>query len=169
VFVLKITQDGRDLGELSPAMNHYKRMGQPIGTPAVRSGLKDDLYLSLIQVNAASKTVSLDVIIEPMVWWIWFGAGVMVLGTLVAGWPEAARCPAPSTAAPVRSAQAPPVMQRGRRRASGEARCGMSCSQRYHDATSMASLPSAHCIFQLCGVAFIALGVSAENVKSRHL
>jgi hypothetical protein len=45
----------------------------------------------------------------------------------------------------------------------------MSCSQRYHDATSMASLPSAHCIFQLCGVAFIALGVSAENVKSRHL
>ena len=76
--------------------------------------------------------------------------------------------PAPLTAAPVRSASAPPVMQRGRRRASGEARCGMSCSQRYHDATSMASLPSAHCIFQLCGVAFIALGVSAENVKSRH-
>ena len=72
-------------------MNHYKRMGQPIGTPAVRSGLRDDLYLSLIQVDGASKTVSLDVIIEPMVWWIWFGAGVMVLGTVVAAWPERRR------------------------------------------------------------------------------
>jgi hypothetical protein len=45
----------------------------------------------------------------------------------------------------------------------------MSCSQRYHDATSMASLQSAHCTLQLCSVAFIALGASAENVKSRHL
>ena len=86
-----VARGGSDLGELSPAMNHYKRMGQPIGTPAVRSGLRDDLYLSLIQVDQASKTVSLDVIVEPLVWWIWFGGGVMVLGTLVAAWPERRR------------------------------------------------------------------------------
>ena len=86
-----VSRGGSDLGELSPAMNHYKRMGQPIGTPAVRSGLRDDLYLSLIQVDQASKTVSLDVIVEPLVWWIWFGGGVMVLGTLVAAWPDRRR------------------------------------------------------------------------------
>ncbi len=83
-----VERGGRSLGELAPAMNHYKRMGQPIGTPDVRSGLDEDLYLSLIQVNLEARTASLDIIVEPLVWWIWVGGFVMVLGTLVAVWPD---------------------------------------------------------------------------------
>jgi len=101
----KVERGGRDLGELSPAMNHYKRMGQPIGTPDVRSGIGEDLYLSLIQVDASSKTASLDVIVQPLVWWLWVGGLVMVFGTGIAVWPErravprVSQAPAPAPAA----------------------------------------------------------------------
>ncbi len=82
-----VAAGSRDLGELSPRMNHYARMGNPIPTPAVRSVPNEDLYLSLVAVDPAAGTVSVQVIIEPMVWWIWFGGGVMALGTLLAAWP----------------------------------------------------------------------------------
>ena len=86
-----VSKDGRDLGLLEPRMNTYLRMGSPIGTPAVHSGLREDLYLSLIQVDDSAETASLDVIVEPLIWWIWFGGGVMVLGTMVAAWPTRRR------------------------------------------------------------------------------
>ncbi len=92
-----VERGGRSLGELAPAMNHYKRMGQPIGTPDVRSGIQEDLYLSLIQVDAAGKTASLDIIVEPLVWWIWVGGLVMVVGTIFAVWPERRASAAPAS------------------------------------------------------------------------
>ena len=82
-----VKRGDRDLGELRPAMNTYARMGQPIGTPDVRSDLREDLYLNLMQVDVAAGTASLEIIVEPLVWWIWAGGGIMVLGTLIAGWP----------------------------------------------------------------------------------
>lgn len=100
-----VTKNGRSLGELAPAMNHYKRMGQPIGTPDVRSGLGEDLYLSLIQVDTKQKTAALDIIVEPLVWWIWVGGLVMVLGTLFAVWPDRRSAPRPVTATESTEAQ----------------------------------------------------------------
>ncbi len=83
-----VTRDGKELGELSPRLNHYKKMGQPIGTPVVHSGLDEDLYLSLVNIDSDAKTVSLDVMVHPMVWWLWFGGGLMFVGTLIALWPS---------------------------------------------------------------------------------
>jgi cytochrome c-type biogenesis protein CcmF len=85
---LQVTEDGRDLGVFEPRLNHYKKMGTPIGTPVVRSGLTEDLYFSLINVDDRAETASLDVMVHPMVWWLWFGGGLMMAGTLVAAWPS---------------------------------------------------------------------------------
>ena len=87
----KVTRDGRDLGVVEPRLNHYKSMGSPIGTPEVRSGLDEDLYLSLINVDPAAGTASLEILIQPLVWWLWFGGGVMGFGTLIAGFPTIRR------------------------------------------------------------------------------
>jgi len=39
---------GNEVGTLKPSMNYYPNSQQPIGTPAVRSTLKEDLYLTLM-------------------------------------------------------------------------------------------------------------------------
>ena len=74
-----------------PRLNHYKAMNQAIGTPAVLSGLDEDLYLSLVQVDVEGAMASLSVVVEPLVAWIWIGGGIMLLGTLVAAWPARRR------------------------------------------------------------------------------
>lgn len=89
IAVLSVKRGDRDLGLLEPRLNNYFRMGSVIGTPAVRSGLDEDLYLSLIQMD--SERAVLQVIVEPLVLWLWVGGGIMTLGTLIAAWPRRRR------------------------------------------------------------------------------
>ena len=97
---LRVLEDGRELGVFEPRLNYYKKMGTPIGTPVVRSGLTEDLYFSLINIDEGAGTASLDVMLHPLVWWLWFGGALMMGGTLVAGWPSRKKSPAtkPATA-----------------------------------------------------------------------
>jgi cytochrome c-type biogenesis protein CcmF len=87
----QVSKDGEHIGDASPRLNHYKKMGQAIGTPTVISRLDEDLYLSLVQVDTEGKMASLSVVVEPLVWWLWFGGGVMLLGSVISGWPAARR------------------------------------------------------------------------------
>ena len=67
-----------------PSINQFPFGGRSIGTPTTRSTWKDDVQLALLSVPEESeqeKTV-IRVTIQPMVWWIWFGGGVMALGTI---------------------------------------------------------------------------------------
>jgi len=77
-----ISKNGRSLGALYPRMNQYENQREPIGTPAVRSGLTEDLYLSIHNID--SDSVGLLVLINPMVSWIWIATAIMALGGLVA-------------------------------------------------------------------------------------
>lgn len=79
----------RDLGVLEPRLNNYAGTGMVIGTPAVKSMLREDLYLSLIRIDEARAAV--QVITQPMVLWLWVGGGIMVLGTVVSMWPTRKR------------------------------------------------------------------------------
>jgi len=84
-----VYRGGEKLGVLSPAMNHYATSMNPIGTPAVMTGPEHDLYLSLMHLDA--QEVGLRAYINPGVMWLWIGGLVMLLGTLVAAWPERRR------------------------------------------------------------------------------
>jgi len=83
-----VLKDGQPIGDAEPRLNHYKKMNQAIGTPTVMTGLDEDLYLSLVQVDPEAKMASLSIVVEPLVWWLWFGGGVMLLGSIIAGWPS---------------------------------------------------------------------------------
>ena len=90
---IQVGQNGRSMGELSPRDNTYisgNMAGQKIGTPAVRSGLKEDLYVTLLRVDPSggAKIASIRVIVQPMVKWIWMGGLLMVAGGLLAAWPK---------------------------------------------------------------------------------
>ena len=82
-----VSHGGRSLGTVAPRLNHYKRMNQAIGTPAVLTALDEDLYMSLVQVDVEAELASLSLVVEPLVIWIWIGGTVMLLGTLIAAWP----------------------------------------------------------------------------------
>jgi cytochrome c-type biogenesis protein CcmF len=86
---IQASKNGRDLGILEPKLNDYVRMGgSTIGTPAVKTTLQEDLYLNMVNINDDGSVVGLQVIIEPLMFWLWFGGGVMSMGTLVSAWPS---------------------------------------------------------------------------------
>jgi cytochrome c-type biogenesis protein CcmF len=103
---IAVTRGGRDLGVLSPRMNHYESQREPVGTPAVRTLLFEDLYLSVMNIDAAQGTLGLLAMVNPMVAWIWGAALVMALGGLAALWPGH-RAVAPAAARAVSRAPAP--------------------------------------------------------------
>ena len=78
-----VAKGGRDLGVLSPRMNQYERQREPIGTPAVRSSLFEDLYLSVMNIDPASGSLGLHAMVNPMVGWIWGATALMALGSLL--------------------------------------------------------------------------------------
>ena len=95
VATVGISRDGKDLGTLRPAMNQYAAERQPIGTPAVRTSLKEDLYLSVMNIDPEAGTMGLLAMVNPMVGCLWLATGVMALGGLMALAPSRRRVMAP--------------------------------------------------------------------------
>jgi cytochrome c-type biogenesis protein CcmF len=83
--------DGREIGALSPRLNFYRGNDQPITTPAVRTRPTQDLYINLMAFDPDRSTVTLHIVTEPLVWWIWIGGLVVGLGSLIALWPQRRR------------------------------------------------------------------------------
>jgi cytochrome c-type biogenesis protein CcmF len=81
---IDVTKNGRALRPLYPSMNHYDTQREPIGTPAVRTSLAEDLYLSVMNIDPSRGTVGLLALVNPLVGWIWIATAVMALGGVVA-------------------------------------------------------------------------------------
>ena len=84
---LQVERDGRDLGTYAPALSTFAASNQAIGTPSVRTGVREDIYLTLIAPPTEGRVV-IRVRVNPLVVWLWIGAAVMVAGTAIAAWPE---------------------------------------------------------------------------------
>ncbi len=70
-----------------PRLNRYRSSGQVIGTPSVRVGPFEDVYLALTsspEGEGDAAEVSLRIIIQPLVSWVWAGGLIMGLGTALA-------------------------------------------------------------------------------------
>jgi len=85
---IQVEKGGRVIGSLVPALNHYPTQREPMGTPAVRTGLTHDLYLTLMNVTQDG-TIGLRAIVTPAVVWIWIGVLVMTFGTVLCLLPAA--------------------------------------------------------------------------------
>ena len=99
VVSARIRVDGDRVHE--PALNQFPNATQTIGTPSVRAGVVDDVYLTLVAApERPGGPVVVGVLIEPLASWLWVGGGVMGLGTLLAAWPTGRRRePQPGAAA----------------------------------------------------------------------
>ncbi len=122
----QILIDGQ--GPYAPALTGFAGGGSLVGTPSVRSTQFDDVMVSLLALPAqAGDPVSVRVIVQPFIIWLWIGGAVMAFGTILASIPSRLwRRPTDPVSAPLADLKGGPV----------EGRAGSS------DATSSAG-PSA--------------------------
>jgi cytochrome c-type biogenesis protein CcmF len=83
-----------------PRLNRYRSSGMVVGTPSVRVGPTEDVYLALASspelqtqdgAEVAADEVQVRVIVQPMLSWLWVGGMVMVVGTALALVPARSR------------------------------------------------------------------------------
>jgi cytochrome c-type biogenesis protein CcmF len=67
---------------LEPRLHEYPKFGQVIATPDVRTGLVDDVYVTIAGTDGDA--IRLSVLVFPLQWLLWFGGLTMVAGGLVA-------------------------------------------------------------------------------------
>ena len=87
--VVSVYKDGKFVGELYPRREYYYEAQQPMTIAGLRSKPEDDLYVLLVDWQPLSTSAAtFKVYHNPLVWWLWCGAAVFILGTIVAAWPE---------------------------------------------------------------------------------
>ena len=84
----EVTYAGPQSGSLATALRDYPSSQAAIATPAVRTSLAEDLYVTLLASDAASQTVTLHVFVNPLVVWIWIGGAFVGAAAVFAMWPE---------------------------------------------------------------------------------
>lgn len=98
-LVADVRIDGGQVYE--PSLNRYRQSGQTVVTPSVRTGLTNDVMLSLVRAPGEDDpTVGLRVTVQPMVLWLWVGGFVMAFGTVLAAFPGRRRNPLDPVSAP---------------------------------------------------------------------
>jgi cytochrome c-type biogenesis protein CcmF len=88
---LEFVENGRVAGIIEPRMNFYPASQQPVPTPAVRSSLLGDVYVNLQAFRPDGSNVTVKVIYEPLVPWIWAGGLIVVLGAITSILPQRVR------------------------------------------------------------------------------
>jgi len=79
---------GPQSGTLATALRDYPSSPTAIATPAVRTSLGEDLYVTLLASDATSGAVTLHLFVNPLVAWIWIGGAIVGLGSVFSIWPE---------------------------------------------------------------------------------
>jgi len=103
MVTMSVSRDGEPQGILTTEKRQYTTQGPgspPMTEVGIRSYALEDLYLILSElddmqgaVNADSEAqgLYLQVLIKPLVSWIWFGCLILAVGTIIALWPSADR------------------------------------------------------------------------------
>jgi cytochrome c-type biogenesis protein CcmF len=86
-----VFKDGQLVTTLTPRTELYTRSGQPMTIPDARSTIGEDFYVLLVNWEGTSNdAATFRIFLNPLINWVWAGAFVFVIGTLVAAWPDRA-------------------------------------------------------------------------------
>jgi cytochrome c-type biogenesis protein CcmF len=94
-------------GRFYPAVSQFGTGTATVGTPAIDSSWTDDLYLT-IATNPKGSVWAFGVVEQPLVMWLWVGAGIIGVGSVLSAIPGRRRRPTDPVSAPVVDV-APPV------------------------------------------------------------
>ncbi len=93
VSQVRVTRDGKPLTGLDARRTFYPSFNMASTRAAIRSTPVEDFYV-VPSENLADGAVGFRILINPMIWWIWVAGPVLVLGTVIALWPQSVRQPA---------------------------------------------------------------------------
>jgi c-type cytochrome biogenesis protein CcmF len=86
---VRVMEDGKEIGKMNPAKFIYKKMpDSPTTEVSMLHSVRDDLYLVVGSINPETKVASLQIHLNPLVGWIWFGAIILIFGSFICMWPE---------------------------------------------------------------------------------
>src|SRR5712691_4662302 len=88
---IAVFENGKQIDTLYPARWYFrKHEAEPTTEVAIRRSIAEDLYIVLAadRQSAATQAASLQIVVNPLVNWIWFGFGMLAFGTGIALLPE---------------------------------------------------------------------------------
>jgi len=97
---MEVMKGDKVIATMEPRMNYYATSSAPVATPQVRSTIKGDLYLTLMAFPQDGSNATIKMIVQPLIPWMWFGGGVIVLGALICMLPVYRRKDVPVVAVP---------------------------------------------------------------------
>lgn len=98
IALVSVEKEGEPLTTLTTEKRQYVTSEQPMTEVGIRSTPVEDLYIILsavddmngaLNADASAQGIDLQVLVKPLVGWIWYGTLVLTLGTLIALWPSA--------------------------------------------------------------------------------
>ena len=81
------------------ALQQFDEGTSSVGTPSVRTGFAEDIYLALL-ADPGDGPAQLRVIVQPMILWLWVGGGLMFAGSFLSAFPGRRRNPTDPVSAP---------------------------------------------------------------------
>ena len=86
-----IFRDGAEIARMYPAKWYFrKHEDQPTTEVAIRRTFSEDLYLVMPAFSLQEQSASMEIVVNPLVNWVWVGFGLLALGTGIALLPETA-------------------------------------------------------------------------------
>ncbi|HHO55994.1 MAG TPA: hypothetical protein ENK21_06360, partial [Trueperaceae bacterium] len=83
--IIEVWKNGKFLTTLRPRINSFGGNPQTIPTPDIYNTFWHDLFLSVVGEFKAGQTyTAIRAVISPMISWLWFGAFLIILGTIYA-------------------------------------------------------------------------------------
>ena len=151
-----VFRDGEEVARMYPARWFFrKHEDEPTTEVAIRRSFAEDLYLVMPAFDLEDQSASMEIVVNPLVNWVWVGFGILALGTGIALLPETAfsfalaRIPANAVttslllislmlwpaAVIAQSGQTVPTIERGslERRLEGEILCTCGCRRPLND------------------------------------
>lgn len=88
-------------GTFTPAISQFGSGTEPVGTPAIDSGWRADVYLTIDSIPQGRGPWTFGVVVQPLVAWMWFGGGLIVVGSVLSAVPGKRRRPTDPVSRPV--------------------------------------------------------------------
>ena len=84
-----LLREGKVLEKMYPARWFFKNHeNEPTSEVAIRRGFGEDVYIVMPNYDVASQSINVEIVVNPLINWIWFGFGILALGTAIALLPD---------------------------------------------------------------------------------
>ena len=90
ISAIEVDRNGEYLTTITAKRSFYPSFNMASTLAGIRSTPVEDLYI-VPSENLPDGSVGFRILINPLMWWMWVGGPVMILGTVIALWPQQIR------------------------------------------------------------------------------